>query len=116
MTDIAWISLTPLFAQGGGGGFFESLGILPLIVMIGALFYFMVLQPETKRRNDQEKMQQDMKKNDRVITIGGIHGVVTNVASDDEVIIRIDDKTDTKIRITRSAIQKVVNKDSGSET
>ena len=97
---------------------FEQLGIIPLIVMIGVLFYFMVLRPETQRRSDQDKMQTDLKKNDRVITIGGIHGVVTNVAAGgtDEVTIRVDDKTDTKIRITRTAIQKVVDaKDSSSE-
>ena len=83
--------------------------------MIGALFYFMILRPETKRRTDQDKMQQELKKNDRIVTIGGIHGVVTNIASDDEVSIRIDDKNDTKIRITRNAIQRVVTKESGGD-
>lgn len=112
MTSETWISLTTLFAQGaaaGRGGLFE---LLPLMLIIGALLYVMVIRPESQRKNDTEKMQQDLKKNDRVLTIGGIHGVVTNVASGDEVTIRIDDKTDTKLRITRSAIQKVVNKES----
>lgn len=91
------------------------LDLIPLILMIGAVFYFMILQPMNKTRNEQESMQKDLKKNDRIVTIGGIHGVVTNVTNDDEVTIRIDDKTDTKIRITRSAIQKVVTKDGGGD-
>ena len=113
MTSETWISLTTLFAQGGGpagrGGLLE---LLPLMLIIGALLYVMVIRPESQRRTDTEKMQQDLKKNDRVLTIGGIHGVVTNVNSDGDVTIRIDDKTDTKLRITRSAIQKVLNKES----
>ena len=92
------------------------LEIIPLIVGIGVLFYFMILRPETQRRSNQEKMQQELKKNDRIVTIGGIHGVVTNTASgEDDVTVRIDDKNDTKIRITRSAIQKVVSKEGGGE-
>ena len=115
MTTFDWISLSPFFAQGGGAGGATVLDLIPLILMIGAVFYFMILQPMNKTRNEQESMQKDLKKNDRIVTIGGIHGVVTNAASNDEVTIRIDDKTDTKIRITRSAIQKVVTKDSGGD-
>lgn len=118
MTSETWISLTTLFAQGaapaaapaGGGGSLADL--LPLFLILGALLYFMVLRPESQRRNDTDQMQKELKKNDRVVTIGGIFGVITNIASEDEVTIRIDDKNDTKLRITRSAIQKVMNKES----
>lgn len=63
-------------------------------------------------------MHSELKKNDRIITIGGIHATVTNVSSgSDEVTVKIDEATNTKIRITRTAIQKVVNsKDSSKES
>ena len=98
-----------VFAQGNGG-LFENLGIMPLIIMIGMLFYFMVLRPETRRRSDQEKMHKGLKKNDRVITIGGIHGTVVSAPTEsDEITIKVDENTNTRIRITRSAVQTVLN-------
>ncbi len=117
MTPGSIFSLVIPFAQtnsGDGGGLFT---LMPLFAMIGLLFYFMVLRPETKRQSDQKAMHADLKKNDRIITIGGIHGTVTNVSGSDEVTVKIDEATNTKIRITRTAIQKVVNsKDSSKES
>ena len=102
-----------LIAQGGG--IFESLGIMPLLVVIGFLFYFMVLRPETQRRNDQEKMHKELKKNDRIVTIGGIHGTVVSASPDaDEVTIKVDENSNTRIRILRTAVQSVQTK--GSES
>ena len=105
---------TLLFAQGADGG--GPMTILPLIVGIGALFYFMVLRPETQRRSQQEQMHKSLKKNDRIVTIGGIHGTVVNVASDrDEVTIKVDESNNTRIRINRTAVQTVLNqKEDGS--
>ena len=57
-------------------------------------------------------MVADLKENDRVITIGGIHGVVTNVQRDAErVTIRVDESTGTKLRLNMSAIARVVTDD-----
>ena len=107
---------TFLFAQEGGG-LFENLGIMPLIVMIGVLFYFMILRPESRRRGNQDKMHKELKKNDRIVTIGGIYAtVVSTVPDSDEITIRVDENSNTRIRITRSAVQKVLNqKESGDK-
>ena len=113
-----------LLAQGDAGGgaaapasFIESLGITPLIVGIGVLFYFMVLRPETKRRSDQDRMHKELKKNDRIVTIGGIHGTVVNAHQEsDEVTIKVDEASNTKLRITRTAVQTVLNSKSGGAT
>lgn len=116
MTPGSLLSLeTCLFAQGnGGGGFFENMGIVPLLVMIAALFYFMVLRPETQRRSGQEKMHKELKKNDRIVTIGGIHGTVVSASSDsDDITIKVDENSNTRIRITRTAIQTVLNQKDG---
>ena len=55
-------------------------------------------------------MRSNLKKNDRIVTIGGIYGTVVNINSDiDEVTIRVDEGTNTKIRMMRSAISRVVS-------
>lgn len=105
-------------ANGAGGGLLENLGIMPLIVMIGVLFYFMILRPETQRRGDQEKMHKELKKNDRVLTIGGIYGTIVNAtAGSEDITIKVDESTNTKLRVTRSAVQKILNQkeDSGNK-
>lgn len=110
MTPRYFFPLDKLVFAQGNGGFFGDLGILPLIVMIGMLFYFMVLRPETQRRSAQEKMHKELKKNDRIVTIGGIHGTVVTAPTDsDDITIKVDENTNTRLRITRSAVQTVVN-------
>jgi preprotein translocase subunit YajC len=61
-------------------------------------------------------MLENLKKNDHVITTGGIYGVVTNIRSDgDEVSIRVDDTTNTKLRLSRSAIARVIGDEPAAE-
>jgi preprotein translocase subunit YajC len=59
----------------------------------------------------------NLKEKDRVVTIGGIHGVVTNVQRDrDEITVRVDETTGTKIRVSASAIARVINEETKSES
>ena len=52
--------------------------------------------------------------NDRVVTIGGIHGTIVSTSSDsDDVTIKVDENSNTRIRITRTAIQTVLNQKDG---
>lgn len=86
------------------------------MLMIGVLFYWMVLRPESKRRADQAKMHKELKKNDRVLTIGGIYGTVVNAGQDsDEITLKVDESSNTKLRVSRSAVQSVLNNKDGSE-
>ena len=58
-----------------------------------------------------------VKKNDRVITAGGIYGVVTNVHREaDEVTVKVDEATNTKLRLTLSSITRVVGDEPSDET
>ena len=59
--------------------------IIMLVVMV-AVFYFMLIRPENKRKKEAEKMRSELKNGDRVTTIGGICGVVVDVKSDKFVI------------------------------
>jgi preprotein translocase subunit YajC len=107
-----------LLAQGGGaagGGmdqFFTSMAI-PLGVTL-LLMYLLLMRPEQKKRKEMEKQLSSVKKNDHVITIGGIFGTVVNaVAGSRFVTIRVDDGTGTKIKILRSAISQIGAVDEG---
>jgi preprotein translocase subunit YajC len=78
------------------------------IAVIGVMLYLMILRPESRRRAEQTRMLQGLKQNDRVWTVGGIFGTVVNAQKDSEAItIRVDDATNTRIRVLRSAISRV---------
>ena len=84
----------------------------PFIIII-ALFYFLLIRPQRRQQKEREKLIAAIKPNDHVITNGGICGVVARI-KDNDVYLRIDEKSDVKIRVLRSAIA-VVEKVSGSE-
>jgi preprotein translocase subunit YajC len=78
---------------------------LTLITGLIFLFYILVLVPERRRQAETAKRRSQLKKNDRVVTTGGILGTVVGVTPEsDEITIRVDDATNTKIRVLRSAI------------
>ncbi len=75
---------------------------IPLMLM-AVVFYFLILRPQTKERKKHDQMVSELKKNDRVITAGGIVGTVANVTPDsNEITIKIDDNT--RIRVLKSHI------------
>jgi preprotein translocase subunit YajC len=83
----------------------------PLVVIM-VLFYFMLIRPQKRKEQELRQMVHNLKENDRVVTIGGIYGVVTNVQRDaDRVTIRVDEGTGTKLRVNMSAIARVLTGD-----
>jgi preprotein translocase subunit YajC len=86
--------------------------LLILMAMLGMLFYFMILRPQKAKEQRFRDMVANLKENDRVVTIGGIYGVVTNVQRDvDRITLRIDESNNTKIRVTSNAIGRVLTED-----
>lgn len=100
-----------LWAQGGDAPAqspFDFTFFLPMI-MIGVLFYFMLIRPERKKSSEMAEMLKTLKKNDYVVTIGGIFGTVVNVQEGSDVVtLRIDENSNAKIRVRRSAISAIV--------
>ena len=81
-----------------------------MILVTGALFYFIMLRPQKKKEQSLRDRISNLKENERVVTIGGIHGVVTNVQRDAErVTLRVDETTGTKIRVNMTAIARVLS-------
>lgn len=85
-------------------GSFGSL-IVTVVLMIG-IFYFFLIRPQNKKQKEMEKMLAALKKGDKVVTIGGIHGVVSSV-KEKTIILKVDDNA--KLEFNRSAIASVVN-------
>lgn len=111
-----WFSSVQLLAQGepapvapnaGGNWLIE---LIPM-VLIGLLAYFMLFLPEKKKQQQLKKLQA-VKETDRVITSGGIYGVVTNIQRDaGRVTLRVDDATGTKIKVSLGAIAQILSDD-----
>jgi preprotein translocase subunit YajC len=79
--------------------------MLIFVVAIIVMMYFIMFREPRKRQKQQQQMVNTLKKNDKVRTIGGIIGTVVDV-KDDEVVIKIDESNNTKIRVIPSAIGK----------
>lgn len=99
-----------MLAIGGGSG-----SMLPMLVIMGVLFYFMIIRPQQKQRREHQNMLSAVKTGDKIMTSGGIIGMVTNV-KDDTVIVRIADNV--KVELSRSHIARVMPKpaEGGGET
>lgn len=78
------------------------------------LFYFIFMRPQSKARREKEESLKALKKNDKIVTIGGIHGVVVGVqANGQEVVIRVDENTGAKIKMSRAAIHEIIRDGDG---
>ncbi|GAB4145133.1 MAG: hypothetical protein Tsb009_17180 [Planctomycetaceae bacterium] len=101
-----WTHAFLLFAEGEEGG--EQVSpfatFLPLFIILGVLYYFVVIRGNRRERERRESLLNSLKKNDRVVTIGGIIGTVASVSQDGrEVTLKIDDNS--KMKVLRTAIQ-----------
>jgi len=105
---VGWI----LLAQGADGAPSLMRMVFPMVA-IGFLFYFMLIRPERQKQASHQRLLANLKKNDRVVTIGGIRGIVSNVNKEiDEVVVNVDESTGTKIRVSLQSISRVENRES----
>jgi preprotein translocase subunit YajC len=98
---------------GGGGGSMLLFGGLALVAM-----YFLMIRPQRKQEKSRQQMLAQIDKNDHVVTIGGIKGIVYSVG-DDDVVLKIDERNDVRIRVTKSAVAHILTEDevkSGAES
>ena len=102
----------PAAAPEAGGGI--PLPFLALIVILG-LGYVMIFMPERKKQKAFRDQIAALKKNDRIVTIGGIYGTVANIHREaDKVTVKVDDQT--KIDFTLGAISRVISADSPADS
>jgi preprotein translocase subunit YajC len=118
-----WVDLlaqtAPASGTGGNtpaGNFWQQLLFSPLtmVAVLILLFYTIVLGPERKKAAETARLRDSLKKNDWIVTVGGICGKVVSVAENEEVVICIDESNGTRMRILRSAIATVRSSDTAA--
>jgi len=87
-----------------GAGNVLMIGFLLMIVV----FYFVLFRGNKKQKQQREQLMNSLSKNTRVMTIGGVLGTVVSVR-DNEVVLKVDESTNTKMTFLKSAIQKVIS-------
>ena len=93
--------------QPGGGGGSQWMSFLP-IILIFAVFYFLLIRPQQKRAKDHRALLSSLKVGDQILTNGGIYGRVTGLR-DDVVTLEISDKV--RVKVSRGHIAGVVKTD-----
>jgi preprotein translocase subunit YajC len=106
-----------LFAQAPPEGAAQQpggvLGFLLPMVAIAALFYLLMVRPMRKQEKDRQTLISQLKKNDKVVTSGGIIGVVANVKEkEDEVVLKVDENSNVRLRVTKGSIVRVLTEES----
>jgi len=85
------------------------------LVFIGVIFYFLLIRPQQKQRKELQKLISALKTGDKVVTTGGIHGMISNV-KERTVLLKVADNV--KIEIDKASVATVLDsaKDSATET
>lgn len=87
-------------AQGGTSGIAQY-GMIIFLVLIFVLMYFLMIRPQRKKQQEHEKLVAEVRRGDKIITSGGIYGVIENT-SEDSVVIKVE--SGATIRVARSSI------------
>lgn len=102
--------ITDAYAQaaGGGAGGADFLTSMVPLILIFVIFYFLLIRPQQKKAKDHRKMVENLRRNDRVVTGGGIMGKVTKVGEGEEIEVEIAENT--RVKLYRSTITAVLSK------
>jgi len=103
-------SILAMAAPPGGGGEGSMMSTLIMFGLIIAIFYFMILRPQQKRQKERQQMLEAVKKGDRVITAGGLHGTVAGL---DEKTVLVQVAETVKLKFDRTAITSIIREGEG---
>ena len=104
-----------LFSANPAGQSSGIMAYLPFFLIL-AIMYFMMIRPQAKRQKEKQLMLNSLKKGDKVVTIGGIHGTVAGFKGKESnlVILKLD--KNNNLTINRSAISSLSKNDDQSQT
>jgi len=99
LITLAFISgcVAPEGEEGGTGIW----SLIVFLVLIFGMMYFLMVRPQRKRQKEHQELMEDLRRGDRVITAGGIYGIIESI-SEDSVIIKIE--SGTTMRVTKGSI------------
>ena len=82
--------------------------LFPILIIV--VIFFLMIMPQRKKEKQRRAMLADLKRGDRVVTIGGVHGEIAQL-DDDTAILSVDAQKGTTLKLTRAAISRVVTDD-----
>jgi preprotein translocase subunit YajC len=100
--------ISPAWAQAAGGGSGDFLVQLFPLILIFVVFYFLLIRPQQSKMKAQREMLSGVKRGDRVVTGGGIIGLVTKVISDNELQVELADGV--RVRIVKQTITDILTR------
>jgi len=89
-------------SDGGGEGAFT--GTLIMFLLIIFIFYFLIIRPQQKRQKERQQLLDSVKKGDKIITVGGMHGEIVGI---DEKTILLKVADNVKLKLDRSSVNSI---------
>jgi preprotein translocase subunit YajC len=98
------------FGQGGAGGegAAGSLGAFVPLILMGVIFYFLLIRPQQKKAKETRSMLSNLKRGDKVKTVGGLHGTITGI-TDTVVTLEIAEKV--RVKVDRNFVAAITAKE-----
>lgn len=98
--------LTTLIFMGGcvpaeGGDWTSTIYMVIFLVLLFGMMYFLMIRPQRKRQKEHQQMMEELKRGDRVITAGGIYGVIESI-SEDSVVIKVE--SGVTMRVAKNSV------------
>lgn len=106
MYFLTWSPILAQVAQGAPQSNYISRLLIPMALFF-MVIYVLLLRPQRKKERARKEMLSQIKKNDKVMTIGGIYGTVALIRPDG-VVLKIDDNADVRVRFSRTSIAKII--------
>ena len=91
----------------------QMMNMVLMFAVLGAMMYFLMIRPQSKQRKEHENMLKNVKSGDKVLTSGGLYGIVTNV-KEKSLMVKIADNV--KVEVAKSALTSVVQKSDEGES
>lgn len=105
--------VTPAFAQDAAGGASAMDGIvqiIPLLLIFGIMFYFMIFRPQQQRMKAHREMIAKIRRGDTIVTSGGLIGKVARVVAEGDEELQLEIAEGTRVRVSRGMIAEVRSK------
>jgi preprotein translocase subunit YajC len=109
MDSLAYAMGTGGLGGGDGGGMGA---FIPLILMF-AIFYFLLIRPQQKKSKQQKAMLSSIKKGDKIVTSGGLHGVITGVDTD---VVTMEIAPKIRVKVSRGSVAGILRRDESVST
>lgn len=105
MVNEAYAMAPPQAGGGAAGSLFMSL--LPILAMF-AIFYFLLIRPEGKKRKDHKTMLDNLKEGDNILTTGGVYGTIIKIKDD---VITLQIAENVKIKVSKNYVAALKGKE-----